>query len=101
MEEVPATSPESGAPEMRHVEPGRLEQEQMAAVGGYSPPPETWRMFMSQLGQLLQSAAQLIATMSEGHIALGCRNTLGDFSRTSSTSASTSAASSRPQNFPE
>ncbi|CAN0014647.1 unnamed protein product [Lampetra fluviatilis] len=65
MEEVPATSPESGAPEMRHVEPGRLEQEQMAAVGGYSPPPETWRMFMSQLGQLLQSAAQLIATMSE------------------------------------
>ncbi|CAN0224987.1 unnamed protein product [Lampetra planeri] len=41
MEEVPATSPETGAPEMRPVEPIHPKQEEMAAVGGSSPPPDT------------------------------------------------------------
>ncbi|XP_075920930.1 uncharacterized protein LOC142923835 [Petromyzon marinus] len=65
MEEDPATFPETGAPEMRPVEPSRPEQEEMAAVGGSSPPPDTWRVLSSQLELLLQSVAQLAITVAE------------------------------------
>ncbi|CAM9458186.1 unnamed protein product [Lampetra fluviatilis] len=65
MEEVPAMFPETGAPERRPVEPSRPEQEEMAAVGGYSPPPDTWRVLSSQLELLLQSVLQLAITVAE------------------------------------
>ncbi|CAN0075025.1 unnamed protein product [Lampetra planeri] len=58
---VPTTPPESGALEMRPMQPL---QEEVAADPIRPPTSENWWIAASRLGQLLETAAPMVAQMS-------------------------------------